>query len=232
MTFLAVRNLRAGYGQAVIVRDLDLDVDSGESVAVIGRNGAGKSTLLNTFFGRTTLFGGTIEVDGRPLHGRPGYLAPSLGLTISPQGRHILPHLSVEENLRLGSAGQRRGNWTLERVYDLFPILQERQAQPGTAMSGGQQQMLSIGRALMGNPQVLLLDEPTEGLSPKLIDDLAAVIKLIVKSGTGVLLVEQHLNLVRRVSDRFVVMSKGEIVDQGSVDQIDDEKHRASIAFH
>lgn len=231
MTFLAVRNLRAGYGQAVIVRDLDLDVDSGESVAVIGRNGAGKSTLLNTFFGRTTLFGGAIEVDGRPLHGRPGYLAPSLGLTISPQGRHILPHLSVEENLRLGSAAQRRGNWTLERVYDLFPILQERRAQPGTAMSGGQQQMLAIGRALMGNPLVLLLDEPTEGLSPKLIDDLAAVIKIIVKSGTGVLLVEQHLNLLRRVSDRFVVMSKGEIVDRGRVDQIDDEKHRASISF-
>jgi branched-chain amino acid transport system ATP-binding protein len=232
MSFLSVRSLRAGYGQAVIVRDVDLEVDPGESVAVIGRNGSGKSTLLNTFFGRTTLVSGTIEVDGRPLHGRPGYLAPCLGLTISPQCRHILPHLSVEENLRLGSAAQRRGNWSLERVYELFPVLHERRAQSGTAMSGGQQQMLAIGRALMGNPQVLLLDEPTEGLSPKLIDDLAAVIGAIVKSGTGVVLVEQHLNLVRRVSQRFVVMCKGEIVDRGRVVDIDDEKHRASISFN
>lgn len=231
MSFLSIRGLCAGYGKAQVLRKVDLDMEDGESVAVIGKNGAGKSTLLNSLFAGTTIFEGSIELAGTPLQGRPGYLAPKLGATLSPQGRLILTHLTVQENLLLGQAARRTGRWSLATVYELFPVLQERRHQPGSALSGGQQQMLAIGRALMGNPRILLLDEPTEGLSPVLVDDLARVLQQIRATGTGVLLVEQHLNLVRRVSQRFVVMAKGEIIDGGRVEEIDAPQHQAALAF-
>jgi len=143
----------------------------------------------------------------------------------------ILPHLTVGENLLLGAACGRKGHWTPESVYKLFPILRERRDRMGMQLSGGQQQMLAVGRALLGNPRVLLLDEPSEGLSPVLIDDLARVFNEIRAAGTGVLMVEQHLNLVRRVSLRFVVMAKGEIIARGRTEDIDTEQHRAALAF-
>ena len=231
MAFLSIRGLSAGYGKSVVLRGIDLDVDEGESVAVVGKNGAGKSTLLNSFFGGTTIKGGTIEVGGTALEKLPGYRAPKEGVTISPQGRLILPHLTVQENLQLGAASRRRGHWTLDTVHALFPVLKERAQRPGTALSGGQQQMLAVGRALMGNPRILLLDEPSEGLSPVLVDDLARVFNEIRAAGTGLLLVEQHLNLVRRVCQRFAVMAKGEFIDQGRIEDIDAEQHRAALAF-
>ena len=231
MSFLSIRGLGAGYGKARVLRGVDLEMDSGESLAVIGKNGAGKSTLLNSLFGGTTIFEGSIELAGTSLRNKPGYLAAKLGATISPQGRLILPHLSVQENLLLGQAARRKGRWTLKEVYELFPVLKERRDMPGTALSGGQQQMLAIGRALMGNPQVLVLDEPSEGLSPVLVDELARVLQQIRCTGTGVLLVEQHLNLVRRVCQRFAVMAKGEIIDRGLMDDIDQPDHQAALAF-
>ncbi len=231
MSFLQIRGLSAGYGKSVVLRAVDLDVDEGESVAVVGKNGAGKSTLLNTFFGGTTVKGGHITLGGVSLLERPGYAAPKLGATLSPQGRLILPHLTVQENLLLGAASARKGHWTLERVWQLFPVLKERRDKPGTALSGGQQQMLAVGRALMGNPRVLLLDEPSEGLSPVLVDDLSRVFNEIRAAGTGLLLVEQHLNLVRRVCQRFAVMAKGEFIDRGRIEDIDAEQHRAALAF-
>jgi len=231
MSFVSVRGLTAGYGKSVVLRGIDIDVDEGESLAVVGKNGAGKSTLLNSFFGGTTIRGGTIEVGGKALEKLPGYRAPAQGVTISPQGRLILPHLTVQENLLLGAACGRKGHWTLQRVYELFPILLERKDKMGTALSGGQQQMLAVGRALLGNPRVLLLDEPSEGLSPILVDDLATTFNTIRDAGTGVLVVEQHLNLVRRVTQSFVVMAKGEIIDRGRTADIDSEQHRAALAF-
>lgn len=231
MSFISIRGLTAGYGKAVVLRDVNLEVDEGEAVAVVGKNGAGKSTLLNSFFAGTSIKAGEIEVGGRHLQSLPGYRGPSLGVTISPQGRLILPHLSVQENLRLGMASGRGGHWTLPRVYELFPVLEERRQKPGTALSGGQQQMLAVGRALLGNPRVLLLDEPTEGLSPLLVDGLATTFNKIREAGTGILLVEQHLSLVRRVSQRFAVMSKGQIIDQGLTSAIDTDQHRAALAF-
>jgi branched-chain amino acid transport system ATP-binding protein len=152
-------------------------------------------------------------------------------VTLSPQGRMILPHLTVGDNLLLGAASKRRGHWTTDAVYKLFPVLHERRHRMGMELSGGQQQMLAVGRALLGNPRVLLLDEPSEGLSPVLIDDLARVFNEIRAAGTGVLIVEQHLNLVRRVSTRFVVMAKGEIIDRGRTEDIDSEQHQAALAF-
>jgi branched-chain amino acid transport system ATP-binding protein len=231
MSFIRVQGLHAGYGKSVVLRDVDLDVDEGEAVAVVGKNGAGKSTLLMSFFGGTTIRGGSIEVGGSALHKLPAYMASKQGVSVSPQGRMILGHLTVRENLLLGAASGRKGRWTLDAIYHLFPVLQERRDRLGTALSGGQQQMLAIGRALMSNPRVLLLDEPSEGLSPVLVDDLARVFNEIRAAGIGVLLVEQHLNLVRRVSQRFVVMAKGQVVDRGRTEDIDSEQHRAALAF-
>jgi branched-chain amino acid transport system ATP-binding protein len=143
----------------------------------------------------------------------------------------ILSHLSVRENLLLGAASGRPGHWDLAAVYKLFPILLERQNNAGTALSGGQQQMLAIGRALMANPSVLILDEPTEGLSPVLVDDLVAALNRIRATGASILVVEQHLSLVRRVANRFMVMSKGQITDDAAIGEIDLDKHRAAMAF-
>jgi branched-chain amino acid transport system ATP-binding protein len=231
MSFIDVRSLRAGYGNSVVLRDVDLAVDEGEAVAVVGKNGAGKSTLLMSFFGGATVSGGSLRVDGVELRGQPAYRAAKHGVALSPQGRMILPHLTVAENLQLGAACRRKGPWTAEKIYQLFPVLRERRNSPGLALSGGQQQMLAVGRALMGNPRVLLLDEPSEGLSPVLVDELAEVFNQIRAGGAGVLIVEQHLDLVRRVSTRFVVMAKGEIIDRGCTDDIDSERHRAALAF-
>ena len=199
--------------------------------AVVGENGAGKSTLLNSFFGGTSIKGGRIEVGGVAIEKLPAYAAPKHGVSLSPQGRMILPHLTVQENLLLGAASGRPGMWTLQRVFELFPILKERRDKLGTALSGGQQQMLAVGRALLGNPRVILLDEPTEGLSPILVDDLVTTFNKIRDTGTGVLVVEQHLNLVRRTTQRFVVMAKGEIIDRGRTEDIDSPQHQAALAF-
>ena len=231
MSFISIRGLTAGYGKSVVLRGVDLEVDEGESVAVVGKNGAGKSTLINSFFGGATLKGGRITVGGVAVEKLPAYAAPKHGVSVSPQGRLILPHLTVQENLLLGAASGRRGHWTLQRIFELFPILQERRHRMGTALSGGQQQMLAVGRALLGNPKVILLDEPTEGLSPILVDELVTTFNKIRAAGTGVLVVEQHLNLVRRTTQRFVVMAKGEIIDRGRTEDIDSEQHRAALAF-
>jgi branched-chain amino acid transport system ATP-binding protein len=231
MSFISIKGLSAGYGKSIILRSIDLTVDEGESVAVVGKNGAGKSTLLNSFFGGTTVHGGSIEVGGIALEKLSAYSGPKYGVTICPQGRLILPHLTVKENLLLGAASRRNGQWTLDKIFDLFPILRERHNKLGTALSGGQQQMLSVGRALMGNPRVLLLDEPSEGLSPVLVDDLVTVFKKIQDTGTGILIVEQHLNLVRRTTQRFVVISRGEIIDRGLTSDLDKEEHQEALAF-
>jgi ABC-type branched-subunit amino acid transport system ATPase component len=231
MSFIRVQGLRAGYGRSLVLRDVDLDVDEGEAVAVVGKNGAGKSTLLMSLFGGTDVTAGVIVVDGLDLRGLPAYRAAKQGVALSPQGRMILPHLTVKENLLLGEACRRKGPWTLERIYDLFPILRERRNASGVALSGGQQQMLAVGRALLGNPRVLLLDEPSEGLSPVLVNELAAVFAQILASGVGILIVEQHLSLVRRVSQRFVVMAKGQIIDSGRTADIGAERHQAALAF-
>ena len=231
MSFLSIRGLTAGYGKSVVLRGIDLEVDEGESVAVVGKNGAGKSTLLNSFFGGTTIKGGSISLGGVAIEKLPAYAAPKHGVSISPQGRLILPHLTVQENLLLGAASGRKGMWTLQKVFELFPILLERRHRTGTALSGGQQQMLAVARALLGNPKVILLDEPSEGLSPILVEELATTFNRIRDTGTGVLIVEQHLNLVRRTTQRFVVMAKGEIIDRGRTEDIDSEKHQAALAF-
>jgi ABC-type branched-subunit amino acid transport system ATPase component len=209
MNALRIEKLVAGYGASTVLHGVDLTVDEGESVAVVGRNGAGKSTLLLPVFRETNIISGAIwvrRVIACRLYGCEA------GISIAPQGRRILPNLTVKENLLLSKATGRAGYWSLRAVYDLFPVLEERANRPGTMLSGGQQQMLAIGRALMANPSLILLDEPSEGLSPVLIDGLVGALNTIRKAGTGVLVVEQHLNLVKRATDRFIILAKGEVV--------------------
>lgn len=226
---LELVDVRARYGRARILDGVSLAVHAGEVVALVGRNGAGKTTTLLSLFGIPTVDGGEIRVQGEAVRIRAPHHAARHGLGIAPQGRRILSNLTVEENLLLGAAVPRAGSWDLDAVYDLFPILAERRRTPGTSMSGGQQQMLCIGRALMANPSVLLLDEPSEGLAPVLVDELGEVLVRIREQGTAILLVEQHLNLVRKVGDRFVVLSKGRVATGGDLGDLDVEALRSVL---
>jgi ABC-type branched-subunit amino acid transport system ATPase component len=231
MSFLEFERLSAGYGNAVVLREVTLHAGESEVLAVVGRNGAGKSTLLNSPFGIPAIFGGRILIGGERVNAAKAFRAAQMGVAIAPQGKRILTNLTVQENLVLGAATRRAGEWDLDGVYALFPILKERSHRPGTALSGGQQQMLAIGRALMANPRVLLLDEPSEGLAPVLIDQIVDALLAIRRNGTGLVIVEQHLNLVRRVADRFVILVKGELAGEGRIDEIDAPDLRATIAL-
>ncbi|MCK1480789.1 ABC transporter ATP-binding protein [Bradyrhizobium sp. 197] len=230
MSALRIESLFAGYGASTVLRGIDLTVEEGESVALVGRNGAGKSTLLLSVFRETNIISGAIWVHDRRIDGLPGYMAAKLGLSIAPQGRRILPNLTVKENLLLGRATGRAGRWSLKTIFDLFPVLEERADRLGTMLSGGQQQMLAIGRALMANPSLILLDEPSEGLSPVLIDGLVETLNRIRGAGTGVLVVEQHLSLVKRATDRFVILAKGEVVGAGAIGSIGEPENQALMA--
>ena len=217
MSLLSFENVNACYGAAHILHDLDLRVEAGERVALIGRNGAGKTTSIITLLGVAALRGGTLRVGGQVLRRPRAYDAARRGIAVVPQGRCIVANLSVEENLRLGAATQRPGPWHLDAIYRLFPILRERAHTPGTALSGGQQQMLAIGRALMANPALVMLDEPTEGLAPVIVDQLAEIFMAVADQGTALLLIEQNMSLVMRVADRYLAMAKGTVVAQGRV---------------
>ncbi|TAK47863.1 MAG: ABC transporter ATP-binding protein [Xanthobacteraceae bacterium] len=209
--------VEACYGHAQILHGTSFSVDKGASVAILGRNGVGKTTVVNTLFGIARLTGGTIRLAGKPLTRPRPYSAARAGVSVVIQGRGILQNLTVRENLLLGAATRRRGPWNLQRVYELYPVLQERADAPGTALSGGQQQMLALGRGLMANPDLLVLDEPSEGLAPVIVDELAVVLNRLRAEGTTILLIEQNLSLVERVAEDFFVLSKGRIVDQGKI---------------
>src|SRR5688572_816652 len=187
---LRLAGVRAGYGETVVLEDIGFALPSRGSLAVLGRNGVGKTTLLATIMGHTTLHAGSISLNATRIQGDPVYARSRAGIGYVPQEREIFPSLSVEENLTVAG---RPGRWSLERVYDLFPRLKERRHHRGNQISGGEQQMLSIGRALMGNPSLLLLDEPLEGLAPIIIENLLSSIKqLITEKSLAVILVEQH----------------------------------------
>ncbi len=219
---LTLDNVDAFYGAAHILHRLSLHVDAGERLALIGRNGVGKTTVVNTILGLAQLRAGTVRIGGETIARPRPYIAAQRGVVVVPQGRRIVANLTVEENLLLGGATGRdkgeKGPWTVPEIYKLFPILQERAHTPGTALSGGQQQMLAVGRALMSNPRLILLDEPTEGLAPVIVDQLADIFNLVASQGTALLLIEQNLSLVARVAHRYLAMSKGAVVAEGQVD--------------
>ena len=215
---LNLKSVNAFYGAAHILHDLSLHVNDGERVALIGRNGVGKTTVVNTILGLATLRNGAVELEGKSYSKLRTYMAAQHGVAVVPQGRCIVANLSVEENLILGAAVGRKGHWCVNEVYKLFPILEERAYTPGTALSGGQQQMLAVGRALMANPSLILLDEPTEGLAPVIIDQLAVIFNQVADQGTALLLIEQNMSLVIRVAERYLAMSKGAVVAEGLVE--------------
>lgn len=215
---LRFEGVDAYYGAAHILHKLDLSIHAGERVALIGRNGVGKTTVVNSLLGMASVKEGTITLGGKRLERFRPYLAAQHGVMVVPQGRCILPNLTIRENLLLGGAVKRPGPWNLESVYALFPILKERADTPGSALSGGQQQMLAIGRALMANPSLVLLDEPTEGLAPVIVDQLADIFNRLADQGTAILLIEQNLSLVGRVAHRFYALAKGAVTAEGEVD--------------
>lgn len=218
---LNLDRVNAYYGDAHVLHDVSMNVMRGERVALVGRNGVGKTTVVNTVLNIASLRKGEMHFDGKKQERLRTYTAARNGISVVPQGRRIVANLSIEENLLLGAAVRRPGHWNLERVYELFPILKQRAHTPGTALSGGQQQMLAIGRALMTNPSLLILDEPSEGLAPVIVDQLADIFNRVADSGTAILLIEQNLSLIMRVARRFYIMAKGSIIEQGSLEGVD-----------
>jgi len=225
---LVLKNVTAGYGETHVLESVDLALGEDESLSVIGRNGVGKSTLLETIMGHTTLHAGEIALGGRRVERAPAHERALAGLGYVPQEREIFPSLSVRENLELGA---RPGHWTAARVFELFPNLETRLDQPGTQLSGGEQQMLAIARALMTNPAVLLMDEPTEGLAPVIVQALALVLsRLRAAGGLSIVLVEQNSRVALEFSTRTVVMDKGRIVYDGSSERLRaDPEYLASL---
>jgi branched-chain amino acid transport system ATP-binding protein len=209
---LELRHVSAGYGETVVLEDVDLALATGECISVIGRNGVGKSTLLATVMGHTTLHKGELALAGQSLVRVPVYRRATMGLGFVPQEREIFPSLTVRENLDVGA---RPGHWTRERVFALFPNLKERLDNRGNQLSGGEQQMLSIARALLTNPSVLLMDEPTEGLAPVIVESLAKALISLRESELSIILVEQNSRVALEFSARTVVMDKGRIVYDG-----------------
>jgi branched-chain amino acid transport system ATP-binding protein len=212
---LAVHGLHAYYGGSHVLQGVDLEVAGGEAVSLIGRNGAGKTTTIASIVGFLRPRGGTVRVQGADLTGAPPHRIARAGIALVPQGRRIFGDLSVAENLAI-AARQVPNAWDEARIMDLFPSLARRRAVRGDQLSGGEQQMLAIARALMRNPTVLLLDEPSEGLAPKLVEQVGEILLALRATGMGILLVEQNLGLATRVGQRVLVMNKGTIVFAGT----------------
>jgi len=226
---LSVEGLRAGYGETVVLEDVALELPSRGSLAVLGRNGVGKTTLLATIMGHTTLHAGKMTFSGTDIETLPVFQRSRLGIGYVPQAREIFPSLSVQENL---AVAERPGRWTLARVYDLFPRLAERRGAMGNQLSGGEQQMLAIGRALMGSPSLLLMDEPLEGLAPIIVEALLRALKRLVKEDSlAVVLVEQSAKLALEMTERALVLDRGRIAHAGPSAELLADPERLAALF-
>jgi branched-chain amino acid transport system ATP-binding protein len=225
---LVLTHVYAGYGETIIIEDIALDLPLGQTLAVLGRNGVGKTTLLATVMGHTRLRGGAIRFAGRDISRLPPYRRARLGIGFVPQEREIFPSLTVEENLTVAERRrQLSGQWSLARIYDFFPALAERRRNHGNQLSGGEQQMLAIGRALMGNPTLLLMDEPLEGLAPVIVDALLAGLdRLKREAELALLLVEQYALIALQLAPETIVLDRGLIVFAGPSQELLKEPQR------
>jgi branched-chain amino acid transport system ATP-binding protein len=219
---LTVEGLHAYYGDSHILQGVDLEASAGRVSTLLGRNGAGKTTTIKAIIGEVPPRRGRVVVGGREMTGQPPERIARLGVGLVPQGRGIFPNLTVRENLLLAA---RPGAWTEGRIYELFPALQDRRGHRGDQLSGGEQQMVAIGRALLTNPRILLMDEPSEGLAPLLVREIGRVIRRLKAAGLAILLVEQNITLALRVADWLYVLNKGRIVYQGAPDQLQRDEH-------
>jgi branched-chain amino acid transport system ATP-binding protein len=222
------KGLNTFYGQSHILRGIDFTVARGESVGLMGRNGMGKTTLLKTIIGLVKPRRGTVTIGGRDMTARAPYEIAQSGIAYVPEGRGIFGNLSVEENLKMAARAGTRGqcDWTYERVLETFPRLRERLSHGGQQLSGGEQQMLTIGRALMTNPDVLILDEATEGLAPLIAREIWRICSLIRESGISSVIVDKNWKHVTQVTDRNVILVKGEVVFAGTSDELRAQPHR------
>ena len=225
---LAVDALHTFYGKSHVLRDVSFTVPAGQITVLLGRNGAGKTTTLRSIMGLTPPRAGAVRFKDREITGEPPHRVFRLGVGYVPEGRQIFPHLDVGENLRL--ATRRDGEntrWTLDRIFEYFPVLRERWRQHGRSLSGGEQQMLAIARALAGNPDLVMLDEPSQGLAPRLVRDLEALLVRLKGEGVTILLVEQNARMALMVSDQVLVLSKGTVVFAGPTAEF--HRHEAEL---
>ena len=235
---LRLQGLCAGYGETVVIEDINLCLAERDSVAVLGRNGVGKTTLLASIMGHTTRHGGSVAFNGKNIDALPVYERSRAGIGYVPQTREIFPSLTVEENLTVAARRSDPGKparWTLERVYDFFPRLKERDRHMGNQISGGEQQMLAIGRALMGNPTLLLMDEPLEGLAPIIVETiLSGLQRLVREDSLTLILVEQSARLALSVTQTALVLKRGRIVHEGDSNSLlaDPDKLAELVAVH
>ena len=228
---LVVQSLSAGYGEAVVLNNVSLTLDEGQTLALLGRNGTGKTTLINTLAGATRQHAGSIVLGSTPLHKLPSHERAAAGIGWVPQERNIFKSLTVDENLtavarpgRPARRGRAASPWTPQRVYELFPRLAERKGNLGTQLSGGEQQMLAVGRALVLNPTLLLLDEPLEGLAPIIVQELLKAIRRITREeGLSAIIVEQHPQAILAISDRAAVLDRGTVVHSGTAASLRDQ---------
>ena len=213
------------YGESYVLQGISLEVKKGSVVALLGRNGMGKTTTIRSIIGFTPARRGKVLFKGKDITSLPPYQIAQMNIGLIPQGRRIFPSLSVEENLTMAArGGGKTGAWTLDRLYSLFPVLKERASYKGNLLSGGEQQMLSIARSLMTNPDLLLMDEPSEGLAPIIVQEIGHIIRQLKENGFSILLVEQNLLMALRVADYVYIMSKGTIVYEGTPEELRDNE--------
>ncbi len=228
---LEVENIETSYGASQVLFGMSLTVRAGEVVTLLGRNGMGKSTTIRSIMGIVRPHAGAIRFEGTPIHGRPPYKVAQAGLGLVPEGRQIFPNLSLRENLVATAANRTnsRDHWTLDKVLDLFPTLAERLSSMGNLLSGGEQQMLAIARALMTNPRLLILDEATEGLAPRIRAEIWRVLERLKDAGQSILVIDKNVEALTRIADRHYIIEKGKVVWSGSSAELrgaDDVKRR------
>lgn len=221
---LTIEHINAYYGDSHVLHDLSLTLKPGHVLALLGRNGAGKTTCISSIMGLVAPRDGTISVFGETISGLPPEAISRAGIGLVPQGRRIFPSLTVKENLVIARQRESQDpkSWNLERIFALFPRLEERQQQLAGSLSGGEQQMLALGRALMGNPRVLLLDEPSEGLAPLIVAEVGRTIALLKQEGQSIILVEQNSNLALSLADEVVILNTGRVVFSGPASEVID----------
>jgi urea transport system ATP-binding protein len=229
---LNISNIKVNYGKSKVINGISIEIQTGEKLAILGRNGVGKTTLLKAIMGVLPLVDGEIVLDDRNISKQPPHLRSKQGIAYVPQGREIIPELTIEENLELGGYAHTKDlEGQKKRVLEFFPALNVHLKRNGGVLSGGQQQQLAIGRALMANPKILILDEPTEGIQPNIVAEIATILDRIRKEmGITLIIVEQNLKFAKKIADHYVIIQKGKVVSEGTMEELEEETIKRYLA--